>query len=305
MKYIIVSFLSFIAYSSFASDIEIHILGIAQDAGVPHIDCYQECCERYRNDGKEEWTSSLAIVDKVAGQTYLIDATPNMLEQLSFLFNRLNVETPSLPNGIFITHAHIGHYTGLMYLGREAKGAASIPVYSMPRMSEYLRTNGPWSQLIDLENISIKEMNPGEPVILNDKLSITPFLVPHRDEYSETVGFRIDGPEKSALFIPDIDKWAKWEKNIFEELKSVDYAFIDGTFYDSSELPGRDMKEIPHPFITETMQLSDKLSIVNRNKIFFIHLNHSNPVLDPESQETKQLLERGYIVARKGMVFGL
>ena len=70
-----------------------------------------------------------------------------------------------------------------------------------------------------------------------------PFLVPHRDEFSETVGFEIKGENKTAVFIPDIDKWSKWNSDLKELIKRVDYAFLDATFYKNGEIPSRDMSE--------------------------------------------------------------
>jgi pyrroloquinoline quinone biosynthesis protein B len=131
---------------------------------------------------------------------------------------------------------------------------------------------------------------------------VTPFLVPHRDEYSETVGYMIAGPNKKALFIPDIDKWEKWDRSIATELSKVDYAFLDATFYDGEEL-NRDMSEIPHPFIVETMQLLKELPSSEKNKIHFIHFNHTNPVLDSNSAQARAVVQAGFHLARFHQVF--
>ena len=104
---------------------------------------------------------------------------------------------------------------------------------------------------------------------LTKNLSIIPLKVPHRDEYSETVGFKIIGPNKSALFIPDIDKWEKWDKSIKKLVAQVDYAFLDGTFYDAQEINNRDISEIPHPFIIESLKLFEDLNKLNRKKNIF------------------------------------
>jgi len=130
---------------------------------------------------------------------------------------------------------------------------------------------------------------------------VTPLLVPHRDEFSETVGFMILGPSHSALFIPDIDKWELWDRNIIDEIRNVDYALIDATFFDGDELPGRDMSEIPHPLVVESMALFEELPAVERDKIWFIHMNHSNPLLDPNSDAYQQVIDAGYHVAREGV----
>ena len=203
-----------------------------------------------------------------------------------------------IPDGFFLTHAHIGHYTGLMYLGLEAMNSENVPVYAMPKMKSFLEQNGPWSQLVRINNISIQEMSHQKEIKLTPNLKVIPFKVPHRDEYSETVGFKIIGPKKKVLFIPDIDKWEKWETNIIEAISKVDYAFIDGPFYDSEEINYRDISEIPHPFIIESMALFSGLTDEEKRKIYFIHFNHTNPVINPESKEARQIILSGFNIAR-------
>jgi len=210
-----------------------------------------------------------------------------------------------MPDAIFLTHAHIGHYAGLLYLGKEALGANRVPVYAMPRMRAFLRQNGPWSQLVQDSNIVLRQLRDQEPVILPQQITVTPLRVPHRDEYSETVGYRIEGPRKAALFIPDIDKWSSWERRIEDEIRKVDYAFLDATFYSGTELDNRDMRDIPHPFVLESMQRFQSLPAVEREKIIFIHLNHTNPILDPNSRESQQVLQAGFQIGRTGQVFPL
>jgi len=226
----------------------------------------------------------------------MIDATPDFPAQQQIVTKEYQSEL----KGIFLTHGHIGHYTGLMHLGREVMGASSIPVFAMPRMKSFLQNNGPWDQLVSLNNIAIRKLKNGEAVKLTSGLSITPFLVPHRDEYTETVGYRIDGPEKSLIYIPDIDKWLKWEKDIRDEVTNVDYALLDGSFYANGEIPNRDMSAIPHPFVTETMDLFNSTSTTDKSKIYFIHLNHTNPALKENSVAFKEVNDRGYRIAYEG-----
>jgi len=287
-------------------DVYLTILGIAQDAGYPQAGCQKICCEAVRM-GKEaaKRVSCLGLVDKKTGQTYLLDATPDFREQLFELNAHLTDNQKNTPTGIFLSHAHIGHYTGLMQLGREVMGAKNVDVYSMPRMQDFLTNNGPWSQLVSLQNIKLQAMGDEKTIQLSDNLSVTPFLVPHRDEFSETVGFRIEGKEKSALFIPDIDKWEKWKKDIKAEIQKVDYAFLDGTFYSNGELPGRDMSQIPHPFIEESIDLFSDLTEEEKAKVFFIHLNHTNPLLRKNSEETDAFSKLGFGLAGEGMIFEL
>ena len=250
----------------------IMVLGIAQDGGYPQAGCVRpDCVAAWKNPALRRHVASLAIVDPISNQRWMIDATPDFAEQLSML------DSPKL-DGILLTHAHIGHYLGLTQLGREVMGTRDVKVYAMPRMRAFLEHNGPWDQLVRLHNVAIESLEDGQEVKLNERITITPMIVPHRDEYSETVGFIVRGPSRSFLWLPDIDKWERWTTAIESVVARVDLAFVDGTFHDGRELPGRDLSEIPHPLMIETMKRLTAYS----SKVRFIHLNQSNPALrDP------------------------
>lgn len=282
------------------------VLGTLQDAGAPHAGCNRECCRVLFHQPRPDWqVVCLGVVDPVSRTTWLFEATPDLPRQMQRLQQLAPFETGATPDGIFLTHAHIGHYTGLMYLGREALNAQRLPVYAMPRMRTFLAQNGPWSQLVQLENIALRPLADQQPVALSEQIRVTPFTVPHRDEYSETVGYRIDGPKRSAVFIPDIDKWHRWDGDLETLLGEVDYALVDGTFYNAAEINYRDMSEIPHPFIVESMARFEALPPEIRSRIHFIHFNHTNPVLRPDSPETDAVRAAGFQLARPGMRLGL
>lgn len=292
------------AWAQAPERVELLVLGNVQDGGSPHIGCGRPCCRNlFLRPRSERRVVSLGLISRAWGETALFEATPDLPSQWATLAERSGVSQPSV---IFLTHAHIGHYTGLMQLGREAMGAQSVRVAAMPRMAEFLATNGPWSQLVDLNNIAIVSLEEDQAVpVFSEEVSVTALRVPHRDEFSETVGYSIEGPNRSALFIPDIDKWTVWERSLAEELARVDLAFIDATFFDVAEVNHRDMAEIPHPFVVETMDALDKLPDSERAKVYFIHMNHTNPLLDPESEASQVVETKGYHVARDGMSFGL
>jgi pyrroloquinoline quinone biosynthesis protein B len=276
----------------------IYILGNTQDAGLPHIGCQHPFCEDSFNVYEEHYTTSIAVVNSDLKKYILFEATPDITFQLNNLKKNIFDEF-LLPESVYITHAHIGHYTGLMYFGREALGAKDIMVRVLPRMSNFLQNNGPWSQLVDVNNIKVKEINFGSSTKELANIDITPVQVPHRDEYSETAGYVIKGENKKALFIPDIDKWEKWDRELSQLAKEFDFLLIDATFYDSKEI-NRDISEIPHPLVTETMNLLSGLSLENRNKVYFIHMNHTNMMLDPNSKLSKLITSKGFNIARLG-----
>jgi pyrroloquinoline quinone biosynthesis protein B len=276
------------------------VLGVAQDAGYPQVGCYEEhCMPGWEDPSLRRGATSIALIDPAAKIKYLFEATPNLPEQLYALEKEAPSEQYEL-EGIFLTHAHMGHYAGLMFLGHEAMGGKDIPVYAMPRMQSYLRSNGPWSQLVEFNNIVLQPLADNKAVTLAG-MSVTPLLVPHRDEFSETVGYLIKGANKSALFIPDINKWSVWETEIAQIIQTVDYALLDATFYGDGELPGRDMSKVPHPLVTETMKALSGLSLEERNKVWFIHMNHTNPLLNPDSEEANTVRANGFNIAIEGI----
>ena len=276
------------------------ILGITQDGGYPQAGCIKSCCKDLWGVNSKK-VSCIGIVDPPSKKSWMVDSTPDFPEQ----YHILKEHHQSKIEGIFLTHAHMGHYTGLLNFGKEVMGSNKISVFTMPKMKLFLTNNAPWSQLIKINNIELIPIFKDREIQLNSHLIIEPILVPHRDEFSETVGFKIMGSKKSLVYIPDIDKWEKWEHDIIKEIANVDYAFLDATFFDAAEVNNRDISEIPHPFIIESMKLFSELTSEEKNKIYFIHFNHTNPALNPESPQTKEVIGNGFHIARINDVFEL
>ncbi|MFT3806287.1 MBL fold metallo-hydrolase [Arenimonas sp.] len=282
------------------------VLGVAQDGGAPQAGYPDE--PGWTDATKRRLVASLGLVDPVSGQRWLFDATPDFPEQLQRLDTAQKPKSRPGLDGIFLTHAHIGHYTGLMYLGHEVIGARETPVWAMPRFSRYLQDNGPWQQLVKYRNIALRPLSAGTPVVLNERLKVTAISVPHRQEYSEVVGYRIEGPERSVLFIPDIDSWTQWDAEgtrIEDEIAKVDVAYLDGTFYANGEIPGRDMSGFPHPFISTSLARFASLPAEQRAKVRFIHLNHTNPALWPGTEARRAIEAAGARLAEEGERVGL
>ncbi len=285
----------------------LQVLGTLQDGGAPHIGCNRPCCRNlFLRPATDRKVVCLGVTDTTAGGERvgaMFEATPDFPSQLQAFQSDWDIPLERL--SVFLTHAHIGHYSGLMFLGREALGAKNVEVWAMPRFRDFLTTNGPWSQLVELGNIRLKALTENQHIAIGANVRVIPLRVPHRDEYSETVGYRIEGPRNTALFIPDINKWDMWELLLEEELAKVDFAFLDATFYDAVEVGYRDMAEIPHPFMVETMDRLKDAPESDKAKVHFIHLNHTNPCLDQSSQAYRSVLESGYRVAAFGQTFPL
>ena len=295
------------AKSDESNKVQLIVLGVAQDAGFPQAACRKSCCAAaWKDKSLRRHPACVAVVDHGSGQRWLFECTPHFPDQLNLLDQFAEPEKSKLGlDGIFLTHAHVGHYAGLIHLGFEVIGASKVNVHAMPRMSKYLKTNGPWSQLVKFENINLSPLKDGTAVQINERVTVTPFRVPHRDEYSETVGFKISGPSKTVVFLPDIDKWNKWNKKIEDVIDDCDVAYLDGSFFENGEIPGRDMSLIPHPFVQESIQQFSAMEQEQRNRVRFIHFNHTNPILIEGSPQEKQVLRAGMHVARQGEVVDL
>ena len=273
------------------------VLGIAQDGGVPHAGCRQTLCVEARKDpSKKRLVVSLGLLDPAANKRFLIDATPDFAEQMERL--------GGLPDGILLTHAHIGHYLGLAQLGREVLGTRRVPVYCTPSMARFVRENRPWSRLVALENIVVVEVEPGKEFELTPSLHVTPLKVPHRDEDSDTVAFLVRGPARKVLWLPDIDKWEKWDRRLEDLLADPSLtAFVDGTFFSADEIPGRSIAEIPHPLVPETVARTASVSNA-RGRLFVVHLNHTNRLLW-DGAAAAEIERKGWGVAREGQSVSL
>jgi pyrroloquinoline quinone biosynthesis protein B len=288
--WVAVAFLQALAVSPKTPGVEAVILGIAQDGGVPHLGCRQKLCVEARRDpSKRRHVASLGLIDRISGKRFLIDATPDFEQQVSRL--------GGLPDGILLTHAHIGHYLGLAQLGREVANSRGMPVFCTPSMARFLRENRPWSRLVLLGNIAIHEIEPDKEFTLTDSLRATALSVPHRDEDSDTVAYVVAGPSQRLLWLPDIDKWEKWERRIEDVLRTVDAAFLDGTFFSADEIPGRSIAEIQHPLVPETVSRLRNEGLAGR--VFFVHLNHTNRLLR-DLGSVRQLRGKGFQVAFEG-----
>jgi pyrroloquinoline quinone biosynthesis protein B len=288
----------------------VRILGTVQDGGLPHAACACTRCDRARQDPAfRRQVASLGVVFPREGRSYLIDATPDIRPQLDALREACPREagrTDRKPvDGILLTHAHIGHYLGLAFLGFEAIHSKRVPVYCSPALAEFLAGNAPWDQLVRLENIVVREVTHGQTIELHPRLSVTVVPVPHRDEYADTVGFVLQGPERRLLYVPDTDTWEAWDPSLIERLAEIDIAILDGTFFSPDELPGRDVTTIGHPLIERSLELLAPLVARGDLQVYFTHLNHSNPALDPDGEAARRIAARGFHIAREGQEFPL
>jgi pyrroloquinoline quinone biosynthesis protein B len=304
----------------------LYILGSGQDGGLPQFGARMAPDMAARMDplGVRLGPSVCVLGDD--GSCFLIDVSPDIKEQESRLLRMPAYAARQQRNpfdGVLLTHAHMGHYVGLAHFGREAANTDRLPVWCTPKMAAFLRENAPWTQLVSLGNIELRELDVGattsassvEPFTAPSisaaavgasaratqvsPLRIRAFPVPHRGEYTDTVGVSIND---EILYVPDIDDWRAWP-NARAEVARHKVCILDGTFFSPDELPGRNLKEISHPFITDTIDFFADLA--KDRRIILTHFNHSNPVCDPASREARRVRDAGFELVQEMLAIPL
>ncbi|GMV05922.1 MAG: coenzyme PQQ synthesis protein B [Gemmatimonadota bacterium] len=287
------------------------VLGTAQDAGFPQVGCYTALCDegrRLHREGRGRYVASLALVEPAAERFWLVDATPDITRQLDLVdepaFRRRAGERRPF-DGIFLTHAHIGHYDGLAVLGNEGLGIRDTPVYCTDAMAAFLEASDPWRFMVRQGRIRPTPLPLDTWHRLDENLEVQLWKVPHRDELADTVAFVFRGPSRTLLYLPDINGWHAWERDLASAVEGVDVALLDASFWSGDEVPGRAEEDIPHPLVTRTMELLQDVADRRTSRVVLTHLNNTNPALWEDGPQAAEVGRRGFEIAREGMRFDL
>ena len=272
------------------------LLGVAQDGGRPQPGCIRQCCQGLTEKDRRS-PVSLGI-ETSKGMTLLVEATRDLGRQLRM------IEKPGIDH-LFLTHAHLGHVDGLGLFGRETMSARNIQLHCSPSMQALVEATPAWNQLLKQNVFEFSAF----PRVEIDDVVVEFIQVPHRAELSDMHAIIIRGETRSILFLPDHDTWdetlSAYRCNSvreFLEKFDIDVALLDGTFWSGGELKGRDMSVVPHPTVEESLKrLGHRRD--GDPEIFFIHLNHTNPLYNLDSDESKQLRESGWSIGFESQEF--
>jgi pyrroloquinoline quinone biosynthesis protein B len=279
---------------------DVFVLGSAQDGGLPQLGSRGAASRRARRQPRHRRLApSLAVVAE-DGHTLLVDVSPDVVQQETQLLDTPRyagrpIDAPPA-DAILLTHAHMGHYAGLVHFGREAAAARGVPCYVTDSMESFLCRHAPWEQLVRLGNLEPVAALPGR-IEMRAGLGVRAFAVPHRAEYTDTVGVSIN---ETLLYVPDIDDWERWPA-AREEIGRHRICLLDGTFFDARELPERDRTEVPHPLVTDTVARFRDLA--RDRRLILTHLNHTNPLGDAASPQACWVAAQGFEIATEMMRF--
>jgi len=266
------------------------VLGSGQDGGSPQLG-------NTEGAGPPRTASSVAVVSD--GTVVLLDASPDIRTQFATIAPWLGAREPRRPfDAVCVTHAHMGHYAGLLHLGREAAATTRIPLVAPSSVLSFLESNEPWRSLLTEGHLVALPIG-AEPVGIGD-VSISAIPVPHRAEFSAAVAYSIGvGGRPWALYLPDIDAWDRWEQ-AERTVAAHRVCLLDATFGSTDEVPGRDIAAIPHPLVPDTIERFGHLT--RGRRIILTHINHTNTLADPSSNLAMAARSAGFEVATDGMV---
>lgn len=281
--------------------VEVTLLGVAQDGGRPQAGCTLACCQGLSAE-QASFPVALGITD--GSSNHLIEAT-------RFLGQQLSIWGQSEVDNVLLTHAHFGHVDGLGLFGKETMNAKGVGLHISSEMEHLVDRTPQWALMVDQGVFSPQAFHDGDALQLSPHVTIQPIRVPHRDELSDMHAFVVRGPNRSLLFLPDHDTWEETlgrhnATSIRSWLRSlrVDIALIDGTFWSSDELAGRNQENVPHPPVSKTLEMLGSRK-EGDPEFLFIHLNHTNPLYGAGSEATQLLQTSGWGIARQGQRFEL
>lgn len=296
------------------------VLGSGANGGVPQWDCCCPNCTRARLDPGLARTRSSVAVSLDGGQHVLLDATPDLKFQLERV--GLVPRQDEAVNGresridsVLVTHGHGDHTVGIAEFSTGK--SFEIPVYGPADLIEFLfGDSGEGSYFGDLGRLARNYVVPqaleeGEELELLGGLRVVGFEVDHTDRLpdgscfpSKTYGYELEADGMRFIYTPDIRAISD---ELTVRLEGADLYILDATFYWDDELDRisglpKTSYELGHVPVEDSI---DTLSDVGVGMVVYTHLNHTNPLLDPDQPMAAILRDVGFEVAYDGMVIEL
>lgn len=254
--------------------------------------------------------SSLAV--SVDGASWvLLNASPDIRTQTAdarFLHPRARRDSPVA--AVVVTNGDVDHVAGLLTL----------------RESSPFTLHGTEAMLATIaENPIFRVLNPDfvrqEPFALETPfapvpgLRVTGFAVPGKvplyaegDEVDtkllgeQTVGLRLEASGRTAFYIPGC---AEVTGDLLDRLRGADLLFFDGTVWEDDDMQrtGTGKKKgarMGHMAMNGPDGSIAALSPLSCTKVF-VHINNTNPVLQPDGPERAAVLAAGWQIGFDGM----
>lgn len=254
--------------------------------------------------------SSVAV--SVDGRDWaILNASPDIRQQLAatpVLHPRALRQSPV--KAVVLTNADVDHVAGLLTLREKTP----FTLFASRDILSTLEGNSIF-QVLDPGLVGREVIALDTPFELIPGLRVTPFAVPGKvalylegervalDEVGEqTVALRLEDDTGTAVYMPGCAALPDW---VLARLTDADVLMVDGTVWEDDDMPrsGTGQKtgaRMGHVAMNGPGGSLSQLSNIPARKIF-IHINNTNPVLQPDSAERRAVESAGWEVAHDGM----
>jgi pyrroloquinoline quinone biosynthesis protein B len=298
---------------------KIRVLGSGAGGGFPQWNCNCLNCQRIRAGsmkGKARTQSSIAVSSDNENWL-LINASPDIRAQLE-AFPAIQPRHGLRDTGIkavLLIDSQIDHTTGLLML-REGK---PLDIYCTEMVRQDLTSGYPIFNILShycTVNHHPVPINGGSftiPAIKDLRFytqalkSKAPPYSPHRNDPhdGDNIGLVIEqiSTGKKVYYSPGL---GEIEPHVLANMQNADCILVDGTFWSENEMidlglskkPAAEMGHLPQSGGGGMIEILDGISTARK---ILIHINNSNPILDEDSEQHKQLLQAGIELAYDGL----
>jgi pyrroloquinoline quinone biosynthesis protein B len=291
--------------------VRVRVLGSAAGGGYPQWNCRCSVCEAARAGIAQPRTQSSLAIRGHDGPWFLVNASPDLREQLETL-DLGPVEGVRAPPiaGVLLTDAEIDHTAGLLLL-RES--ATPVRVFGAAAVERALTDGYPvLPMLARYSGAEWRTLEPGRSQPLGgSSLAVEPFPAggdaPRYLDGTELEAsgfvFRDGATGGTVTYAPGL---AAWDDGIITRLAASDLVLVDGTFWRDDELArlgisdrsAHDMGHVPLSGPGGTLQV---LAGLERPRKVLVHINNTNPILLEDSPEREAVVRAGVEVAYDGL----
>lgn len=286
------------------------ILGAAAGGGLPQWNCGCENCDlARRGDIPAASQSSLAV--SVDGSTWaVINASPDIRMQMAAvpaLHPRAPRDTPV--DAVLLTNGDLDHVGGLLTL-REAQPfrllatgdihavLAANPVFSVGAARRETVATGVAFDLLPGLRAELFPVPGKVPLYLEGEGTVATDV-----EGDQTVGVRMCDGSRVTYYVPGC---AAVTDRLRDRLADAHCIFFDGTLWADDEMvraglgskTGRRMGHVsmggPDGSLASLGGLAATMKV-------YVHMNNTNPVLRPDTEERRAVEAAGWTIGRDGM----
>jgi pyrroloquinoline quinone biosynthesis protein B len=292
--------------------LRIRILGAAAGGGLPQWNCGCVNCDAARRGEIPALTQSSIAASADGERWTLLNASPDIGRQI-FEAACLHPTGPrrSPLSAVVLTNGDIDHVAGLLTL-REKQ---PFDLFATAEILGVLAEN-PIFGALDPALVSRRAVALGQAIEPVPGLSATLFAVPGKVplylegetvdtgiEGEQTVGVELSDGRARVLYIPGC---AHVTEGLAARLEGADLVFFDGTLWTDDEMirlgvgrkTGQRMGHMPMSGPEGSMEALAPLGIGRK---VYLHMNNTNPVLRPGSEERAAVEAAGWTVGRDGM----